>query len=274
MGSIGTTPNEAETGKGVDSLPTSNPVQSSVLNQQSIDAARGALNQLSGEILASAKTALIDEIWLLRAAINDRVRTALGAVGAAPMATLNYGFTAHLAPSVEGPMPALKSDRFAGWGQGYGSWGRSDRDGNAARLMRSTGGLLLGADAAVFDHLRFGIIAGYSRSEFDVNNRFSSGESDNYHLGLYGGGQWGALNLRAGASYTWHDVETRRAVNLHRRRAAGKLRCRHRSDIRRSRVPHRPRSRSARAVCGAGLCESPHRRVQRDRSRDRSHEPE
>jgi fibronectin-binding autotransporter adhesin len=81
------------------------------------------------------------------------------------MATMNYGFTADLAPSVKGPMPtAVPADRFAVWGQGYGSWGRSDSDGNAAKLTRSTGGFLLGADVAVFDNLRFGVVAGYSRS--------------------------------------------------------------------------------------------------------------
>ncbi|WP_248313558.1 autotransporter domain-containing protein [Bosea sp. F3-2] len=79
-------------------------------------------------------------------------------------------------------------------------------------MTRSTGGFLVGADAALFDAMRFGVIAGYSRSAFDLNARLSSGESDNYHLGLYGGGQWGALGLRTGASYTWHDVSTRRTV--------------------------------------------------------------
>jgi outer membrane autotransporter protein len=208
-GSIGTSPNEVEVGKSIDSLPGGDPVQSGVLNQASIDAAQRALNQLSGEIHASAKTALIEDSWLLRAAINDRLRSAFGSVGSV---TLNYGYSADLAPSVRGPMPLPQTDRFAVWGQGYGSWGRTDSDGNAARLKRSTGGFLVGADAAVFDNLRFGVVAGYSRSDFDVNSRLSSGESDNYHLGLYGGGQWGALNLRAGASYTWHDIETRRAV--------------------------------------------------------------
>lgn len=212
VGEVGTTPNQIEVGNSVDSLPANNPVQSGLLNQTSIDAARNALDQISGEIHASAKTALIDESWLLRAAVNDRLRAAFGGVGAQPMATLNYGFTADLAPSVKGPMPTLKSDRFAVWGQGYGYWGRTDSDGNASKLTRSSGGVLLGADAAVFDTMRFGVLAGYSRSEFDVTGRLSSGESDNYHLGLYGGGQWGALSLRSGASYTWHAIETRRAV--------------------------------------------------------------
>ncbi|POR50394.1 autotransporter outer membrane beta-barrel domain-containing protein [Bosea psychrotolerans] len=209
VGEVGTTPNEIAVGKSVDSLPAGDPIQSGMLNQPSIDAAQRALNQLSGEIHASAKTALIEESWLLRAAINDRLRAAFGSVGSA---ALNYGYSADLAPGARGPMPLPQTNRFAVWGQGYGSWGRADSDGNAARLKRSTGGFLLGADAAVFDKLRFGVVAGYSRSDFDVDSRLSSGESDNYHLGLYGGGQWGALNLRAGASYTWHDVETRRAL--------------------------------------------------------------
>ncbi|MDR6871360.1 outer membrane autotransporter protein [Bosea sp. BE125] len=212
VASAGSTGNQAEVGRGVDSLPSGNSIQTGMLNQPTLDSARTALDQISGEIHASAKTALIDESWLLRAAVNDRLRAAFGGVGAAPMATLNYGFTADLAPSVKGPMPTLNADRFAVWGQGYGAWGRTGSDGNAARLTHSTGGFLLGADAALFDTLRIGAVAGYSRSVFDVNSRFSSGESDNYHLGLYGGGRWGALSLRTGASYSWHDVETSRTV--------------------------------------------------------------
>ncbi|CAN7500901.1 autotransporter domain-containing protein [Bosea sp. LjRoot90] len=212
-GGIGTTPNEVSVGASVDSLPAGNAVQTDVYNQASLDAARRALGQLAGEIHASARTVLVDESWLLRAAVNDRLRSAFGAVGASPMATLDYGFTADLAPAVKGPMPKLPSaERFAIWGQGYGSWGRIDGDGNAAKLTHSTGGLLIGADVAAFDNLRFGVVAGYSRSTFDVNGRLSSGESDNYHLGLYGGAQWGALSLRTGLSYTWHDLSTRRGI--------------------------------------------------------------
>jgi outer membrane autotransporter protein len=212
-GGIGGTPNEAAVGGGIDSLPTGNAVQTGLYNQATLEAARRALGQLAGEIHASARTVLVDESWLLRAAVNDRLRSAFGAVGASPMATLSYGFTADLAPAVKGPMPKPPAaERFAAWGQGYGSWGRIASDGNAASLSRSTGGLLVGADAAVFDNLRLGIVAGYSHSSFEVNRRLASGESDNYHLGLYGGGQFGALSLRAGASYTWHDLSTRRGI--------------------------------------------------------------
>jgi outer membrane autotransporter protein len=44
--------------------------------------------------------------------------------------------------------------------------------------------------------------------------RASSGSSDNLHLGLYGGSQWGQLGVRAGAAYTWHDIETTRQITL------------------------------------------------------------
>lgn len=212
-GGIGGTGNEQQVGQAVDSLPTGNAVQTGLYNQATLDAARRALGQLAGEIHASAHAVLVDESWLLRAAVNDRLRSAFGTVGAAQMATLSYGFAADLTPAMKGPLPKPPSaERFAVWGQGYGSWGRTRSDGNAASLSRSTGGLLVGADAAVFESLRLGVVAGYSRSEFDVNRRLSSGESDNYHLGLYGGGQSGALGLRTGASYTWHDLSTRRGI--------------------------------------------------------------
>lgn len=212
-GNIGGTGNEQAVGQAIDSLPTGNAVQTGVYNQPTVEAGQGALRQLAGEIHASARTMLVDESWHVRSAVNDRLRSAFGAVGAAPMATLSYGFTADLAPAVKGPMPKPPSaERFAVWGQGYGSWGRTRSDGNAASLSRSTGGLLVGADAAVFDSLRLGVVAGFSHSKFDVNGRLSSGESDNYHLGLYGGGQWGALGLRTGLSYTWHDLSTRRSI--------------------------------------------------------------
>ncbi|EZQ15294.1 hypothetical protein CF98_12720 [Halopseudomonas bauzanensis] len=72
----------------------------------------------------------------------------------------------------------------------------------AARLNRSTGGFLMGTDAPVFDTWRFGAVAGYSRTSFDAKDRYSSGSSDNYHLGLYGASAWGDLAFRTGAAYT------------------------------------------------------------------------
>jgi fibronectin-binding autotransporter adhesin len=216
FGTVAQTRNQVATTGALDTLPQAGGTLALYNSLLMLDAqaARAAFDSLSGEVHASARTALIEDSRFLRGAVNDRLRAAFGGVGAAPMVTMSYGFSADPAPSLTGPMPALSTERFAVWGQGYGAWGRTGGDGNAAKLTRRTGGFLIGADASVFDMLRIGVIAGYDRGRFDVKGRFSSGESDSYHLGLYGGGQWGALGLRAGASYTWHDIETSRVVTF------------------------------------------------------------
>lgn len=99
------------------------------------------------------------------------------------------------------------------WSHGFGSWGSTDSDGNAANLDRSTGGLLVGTDTMVGDW-RVGVLAGYSHSRFDVYDRIATGSSDNYHLGLYGGTEWGDVAFRTGATYTWHDIDTDRSISI------------------------------------------------------------
>ncbi|RDJ19606.1 autotransporter outer membrane beta-barrel domain-containing protein, partial [Bosea caraganae] len=145
--SVAATRNQAATAGAVESLGSGS-VFDAVLFQ-SAEGARAAFDALSGEIHASAKGVLVEEGAALRDAATGRLRSAFGAVGAAQMATMNYGFTADLAPSATGPMPKLRSDRFALWGQGYGSWGRSESDRNAGKLTRSSGGLMVGGDVAV-----------------------------------------------------------------------------------------------------------------------------
>ncbi|GLI94262.1 autotransporter outer membrane beta-barrel domain-containing protein [Methylocystis echinoides] len=202
---VGVTPNQIATGGGVESLGGGNVIYNAVLNL-SADQARDAFDQLSGEIHSSLKTAMIEDSRFVRNAVNDRLRAAFGGVGASGGA-VSY---------VDGkPVPvAANTDGIAVWGQGFGSWGHMGGDGNAARLERSIGGFFVGADAPVFDTWRFGAVAGYSNSSFNAKDRHSSGSSDNYHVGLYGGTQWGDLAFRTGAAYTWHDISTNRSVSF------------------------------------------------------------
>lgn len=200
---VGVTRNQIAAGGGVESLGEGNIVHDAVLNL-SVEQARGAFDQLSGEIHASAQTALIEDSRFVRSAINDRLRAAFDGAGASGAAVTYEGGV---------PQPvAADVDGVAIWGEALGSWGHAGGDGNAARLGRSGGGFFFGADAPVFDTWRFGVAAGYTRTGFDVADRHSSGSSDNYHLGLYGGTRWGDLAFRAGAVHTWHDVSTSRSV--------------------------------------------------------------
>jgi outer membrane autotransporter protein len=203
--SVGETPNQIATGEGVDALDPSGSIGTAVLNLPDDDAVRDALDQLSGEIHASVKTATIENSHFIRDAATDRIRAAFCGVGTRAQKTDEERRL---------PEECAISDRPVAWGQVFGSWGSTDSDGNAAKMDRSTGGFLTGIDGQIFDAWRAGVLAGYSRSNIDVDARSSSATSDDYHLGLYGGTQWGRLGLRAGAAYTWQDIGTERSVDF------------------------------------------------------------
>lgn len=199
----GLTPNQIATGEGLDSL-TGGAVFNAVAGLATDAEAQAAFDQLSGEIHASAKGMLVEDSRFVRDAATSRIRAAFGDVGAAALPVMAYG--------EGGPeMVAADTDRFAVWGQAFGSWGSTDSDGNAAAFDRSTGGLLAGADTLV-GGWRVGLLGGYSHSSFDADDRNSSGKSDSYHLGLYGGTNWSAIAFRTGAAYSWSSLSTKRSV--------------------------------------------------------------
>jgi len=208
----GQTRNQRATGAGLDSLPAGNPVATAVSGLD-VAAARAALDQLSGEIHASARSMLIDDGRLLRDAVASRLRRATTAPGPAGVA---------LASRDSARDVAIGRDSGAGnitaWMHGFGAWGHFGGDGNAARVTRSTGGMVIGADAALDDTWRLGLAAGYSHSALQVRARSASARIDNVHVAVYGGGTWdiggGALGLRFGAAYTLHQVDSKRAVSV------------------------------------------------------------
>lgn len=185
--SAGITPNQIATGGGADSLSESNPLSVAIANLPTRAAARAAFDQLSGELHSSNKTETIEDSRFVREAAIGRLRSIFDIGG---------------------------NNLSEVWGQGFGSWGSTDGDGNAAKIGRSISGFFVGADLPMLATWRMGVLGGYSRTTFDVKVANSSGTSDNYDLGLYGGTQWGKLGLRVGAAYTWHDIVTNRSVNF------------------------------------------------------------
>ncbi|WP_202327022.1 autotransporter domain-containing protein [Mesorhizobium sp. 113-3-9] len=204
LASAGLTSNQIATGTGFESVG-SGPLFGAILALPTAEAAQDAFDRLSGEVHASAKGMLLQDSHFLQDAVTARLRAAFGDSGkTASLPVMAYGEDG--VQSV-----AADTDRFAIWSQGFGSWGRTDSDGNAAAFDRSTGGLLVGADGLAGDW-RIGVVGGYSRTSFNADDRASSGDSDNYHLGLYGGTNWGAIAFRTGAAYTWHRISTSRSV--------------------------------------------------------------
>jgi subtilase-type serine protease len=196
--------NQRSAAAAAEALGDGNLIHDSILFLTT-EESRNAFDQLSGEIHASTHSALIEDSHFVRDAASDRIRAAFEAVAASPVPVMSYG------PG--GPEPAAADgDGLVVWGRGFGAWGHLDGNGNAARLDRSTGGLIAGADALVGEQWRLGILAGYSSTSFHVDDRASSGSSDNYHLGLYAGTQLGPFGFRSSLAYTWHRIETDRGV--------------------------------------------------------------
>ncbi|MFC5374808.1 autotransporter outer membrane beta-barrel domain-containing protein [Brevundimonas faecalis] len=178
---IGGTPNQVAAGEGTETLGWNNPVFDAVVNL-SVPQAQDAFDQLSGEIHPSARTAMIEDSRLVRHAVWERLRASAGDEGRGV------------------------------WGHAIGSWGHTSGDGNAARLDRNSAGLLMGLDASAGENVRLGAVWGYHQTDIDVDARASSAEIDNFHVGIYAGGQWDRLGVRAGAAYALQDIHTVRNI--------------------------------------------------------------
>ncbi|TRL37798.1 autotransporter domain-containing protein [Rhizobium straminoryzae] len=190
------TANQRALAGAADPLGWSNPVYYALANLAT-GAAPAAFDSLSGEAYASASGVMLQQSSYLRDAVNARLAQAL-----TPESAASGPATAALSPELA---PTL-------WMQGFGAWANASGNGNAASTASTIGGLFGGLDVALDDTWRAGLVAGYSRTTFDVDGRSSSGTSDNYDIGAYAGARYGDLNLKTGISYTWHDADMRRAV--------------------------------------------------------------
>ena len=205
--SVAEAPNQASAAGAVAALPNSNPVAAAFLMSTDENQARDALNQLSGDVHASVSGGSSQASSFVGEFANDRVRSAFGDVAAPDLPVMAYG---------EGgsELVAADTDRFVVWGHALGNWGSVDGNGNASGFDHSSGGLVAGADTVVGGDWRVGLLAGYSRTSFETDGGASSGDSDNFHLGVYGGRHFGAVALRAGAAYTRHSIDTTRTVSF------------------------------------------------------------
>ncbi|MET0544350.1 MAG: autotransporter domain-containing protein [Variovorax sp.] len=186
--SVGETPNQGNTGGGVESTGQG-PLYNAVV-QLSAQQARAAFAALSGDTYASLRSAMIDDSRFIRDAGIDRLRQSQG------------GKT---------NMQAVDGADGGAWARVYGAHGSIDGNGNAAELDRNTGGVIIGADRRVGDW-RVGVMGGAGRTNADIDGRNASASIDSYHLGVYGGTEWGALALRSGAAYTHSEVDTQRSI--------------------------------------------------------------
>ncbi|MEN5276357.1 autotransporter domain-containing protein [Brucella sp. TWI432] len=208
--------NEISTARALDSLAQEGSalgLYNSILFLTDEAEARDAFNQLSGDIHASVKTGLIDTANLTADAINNRLRAAFEGVGSPNVPVLSFAQS----PKGSAPQPfdAVRSTSldYGVWASGFGSWVKHDGNSNAGGLKTSTGGFLSGVDVGLNSGWRLGVVGGYSQTDLNGKGRNAFADSDNWHLGIYGGNQWGPIGLRAGLVHTWHNIDSSRSVS-------------------------------------------------------------
>jgi subtilase-type serine protease len=187
---VAQTSNERALAMAADTLAAGNPVYESILTSSTPGEARLAYRQLSGQIHADIAAAQINDSRYLRDALNERLRQSEGLTRSSD----------------------IKVNEGGAWAQFLGAWDHASGDANATGYQASTYGILMGLDSTYAETWQLGMSTGYTRTSLD-GGYGANANSDNYHLGVYGGKQLGDLSLRAGSTYTWHRIDTSRSVN-------------------------------------------------------------
>jgi outer membrane autotransporter protein len=177
--------------------------------------AQTAFDNISGETHATSGATVLNESQSARGVVHTRLQHA--GKSRAPTVSHVSGY-AEVERRSSAPFPGMavvpEIDRNTFWTQGYGSWGHTKGDGNSAGVDRSGGGVMIGYDRGFGQDWLLGVAAGYSRSDFDVDDRSSSGKADSYNLLVYASGDVGQVKLRVGAGYSWNNIDSTRNVIL------------------------------------------------------------
>ncbi|OOL17289.1 hypothetical protein AL01_08065, partial [Bombella intestini] len=202
---VGETRNQITAGHGLDRLDQTSALSQAMTGLTKTQA-RQALDNLSGELHASIRTALIQDSFYIRNAAMNRLANSDCDYGRNGQSL--YDLKTHQKNG------ACSSDHAVLWGQAYGGLGHNGGDNNAALMHHNTAGFIMGADAPInHSNWRVGGLLSYGHSQFNVQRgRSSSGNSNNISVGAYAGTHWGRVNLRLGAAYSWNVINTRRQI--------------------------------------------------------------
>ncbi|WON76448.1 autotransporter domain-containing protein [Serratia sp. UGAL515B_01] len=203
ISSIGVTPNQRQVGAAIDSLGGLNRLNSAIVALLDVNAINNALNQVSGEIYASLKSAMIEDTHFIRDAANDRLRSASNGVGGNSAAYNEKG---------QAIKPTTPDQVF--WVNSWGSWGNLNGSSDTgARMTKNIAGFVMGSDVQVGEW-RVGGLAGYTHTSNDVESRASSSKGNNYHVGAYAGRSLGMAQLRTGLAYSRYNNSVERSVDF------------------------------------------------------------
>lgn len=197
---VASTPNQQGVAAATEALGAGNLLYDEIIVMSQEDA-QAAFDALSGEAHASSTGVFSGSAGIVRRTIFSRLFSRFGAP---------RGFAA-----AQRYVPAAGDETPHGytlWGELVRGWGETDGSASVAGIERHSTGFLGGVDREIGEASRIGFALGYSRSDFDVSGRSSSGESDNVHLAGYAGTELGSVDLKAVLGYSYQMAESRRRV--------------------------------------------------------------
>jgi fibronectin-binding autotransporter adhesin len=146
-------------------------------------AVAGALTQLSGEIHASMRSAMIQSSHIIRDTVTAR------ADGADP------------------------SDGVSLWASGFGGYGSLSGNANATSVHQNTDGGIVGADIGLMPGLRAGIAGAWLAQKINLPGVTSSARGSTTHIIGYANYVSGPIVVDLGGDYGWGASQARRQVS-------------------------------------------------------------
>lgn len=189
---VAKTPNEFAIATSLNKLSCGNVIYD-VLLLSNADRARKAFDQMSGEIHASVRTAIMDNERNLRDAVTNHL--------------LDW--------SLDNSQAGRMDNGAAVWTTATARGGSHQGDGNASTLDANGSGMLLGMDAPVGDVARIGGLIGTGNLSDSIGAwAASSAHMHTRHAGLYASVQAGSFHLMSGAFYGWQNMDTDRHISF------------------------------------------------------------
>ncbi len=181
---VAQTPNQKETAQGLESLPNNDPLYEEILKLPGTTDVADVYDQLSGEIHASVHGALQDYDRTFGRALKQRL--------------------------------AKRDDPLEGYPlwvtvDGYRSVADAPSNRNTARTRMEGAGVSMGGERLAGEWT-VGAAFRYGNNELKADKRHSKADMDSFTAGAYAGRAFGQWQFKMGATYGWHNVDTRRKV--------------------------------------------------------------
>jgi outer membrane autotransporter protein len=193
---------------------TNSSLYNALLTSDSATASQ-ALEQLSGASNASMAAATLAGSSQVGTVMQGAMSQLGGLGGSLQASILRDDGPQLVSVGVPNEARGLHDPKAAGrlWVQALGSHGTVDGEHGSSDVDQNTAGTLFGADWAMTQDWRLGVVGGYSRTDVDAGQG-ASGDIDSYHVGVYALTQFDQLALRLGAAYSSHDGENKRRVSF------------------------------------------------------------